>query len=89
MNLLEQLLKERVTKDPVQTYEVVSIHKGFRDFMVFYPSTMKDPFYKGFWDVVDILESQGIYFTLYPYLDDSEFMQSALKNNSIIREVIL
>ena len=86
---MEKILKNRVTKKGVETYEIVSNHEGFREFLVVYPSNMSDPFYDGFYEVADRLEKKGLFFTLYPYADDLEFKHTLLKNNRVIGEVVL
>ena len=89
---MEKILKERATKDCVETYEVKSIHQGYRDLFVFYPQAISDPFYEGDMVAVARLDKEGLFITTYPYKDEKErelMLSAILGGQTVLGEVIL
>lgn len=89
---MKQVLKKRTTKKLAETYEVLSTHKGYREFLVFYPQAISDPFYEGDMVAVDRLDKKGLFITTYPYKDDAErhrMLDAILNGYTVLGEVIL
>ena len=85
-------MKERATTDCAETYEVKSIHKGYRDLFVFYPQAISDPFYEGGMVAVARLDKKGLFITTYPYKDEKErelMLSAILGGQTVLGEVIL
>lgn len=89
---MEQILNKRATKRGAKTYEVKSIHPGYRDLFVFYPQTIDDPFYEGDIVAIDRLDKKGLFVTTYPYKDEAErerMLKGILGGSIVLGEVIL
>lgn len=89
---MKKVLKKRTTKKLAETYEVLSTHKGYREFLVFYPQAISDPFYEGDMVAVARLDKKGLFITTYPYKYDHErqlMLDAILGGYTVLGEVIL